>query len=445
MKIVSIYSEMPNQGLSDVMKIVYNTLHELNVNVKEINLKYKIPFYEGIRIKEVADIILEIQEAEACILATSVYMFAPTALMKAFLEHCTHYDYQAILRGENYMTISVSNSLGERDSAEYLYRVINILGGFELGRIAIGGRDLSFINTDDQIKEAIERSVEDFYRLIRQNRRPFMSSEAYMYRSYFNDSASVNSNSTVLKPVYTQPSPIYSQEQPKPSLQPKTLIPPEQEIIDNTKQDFEDIKALLDSIRNKASDTQKDKNPYTPSSNFETPLQPLQPDNNKIEAFQSQFDSFAQRQQEDIKDITKMFAQKNPDEIDIPINNNVTYQRPFQNQEVVYREKTCKQMLLSLPHYFQSQLAVGINVVFQLNITGEEIIEGYLTIANSETSFIEGIAPKSDVSIFTTSSVMKDILKGKYSSQKAFMTGQLKVRGNFVLLNKLDQLYKKMP
>jgi len=441
---------MPNQGLSDVMQIVYNTLHELNVNVEEINLKYKIPFYEGVKIKEVSDIILKIQEAEACLLATSVCMFAPTALMKAFLEHCTHHDYQTALIGESYMTISVSNSVGERDSSEYLYRVINILGGAELGRISIGGRDLSFLNTDEQIKEAIERSVEDFYRLVRQSRRPFMSSEAYMYRNYFN--YNVNTNSTVLKPVYTQPSPIYAQEAPKPSLQPKAITPYEQDITNNAKQDFEDIKALLDNIRNKASDTSKDNNTqsssYTSSNNFEVPLQSLQQpsqiDNSKIEAFQSQYDSFAQKQQEDIKDITKMFSQKNPEEINIPINNNVTYQRPFQNQEVVYREKTCKQMLLSLPHYFQSQLAVGINVTFQFNITGDEVVEGYLTIVNSETSFTEGIAPKADVSIFTTSSVMKDILKGKYTSQKAFMTGQLKVRGNFVLLNKLDQLYKKM-
>ncbi len=426
-------------------------------------------------------------------------MFAPTALMKAFLEHCTHHDYQTALIGESYMTISVSNSVGERDSSEYLYRAINILGGAELGRISIGGRDLSFLNTDEQIKEAIERNVEDFYRLVRQGRRPFMSSEAYMYRSYFNDN--INTSSTVLKPVYTQPSPIYAQESPKPSLQPKAITPYEQDIIDTTKQDFEDIKALLDSIRNKASDTPKDNitqsssympkdntiqsssympkdntiqsssympkdntiqsspytpkdntiqsSSYTPSNNFETPLQslqhPSQVDNSKIEAFQSQYDSFAQKQQEDIKDITKIFSQKNSEEINIPVNNNVTYQRPLPNQEVVYREKTCKQMLLSLPHYFQSQLAVGINVIFQFNITGDETVEGYLTIANSETSFTEGIAPKADVSIFTTSSVMKDILKGKYTSQKAFMTGQLKVRGNFVLLNKLDQLYKKMP
>lgn len=454
MKIVSIYSEMPNQGLSDVMKVVYKTLHELNVNVEEINLKYKIPFYEGIKIKEVTDIILKIHEAEACILATSVNMFAPTALMKAFLEHCTHVDYQAVLMGKSYMTVSVSNSVGERDTSEYLYRVINILGGTELGRIAIGGRDLSFINTDEGIIEAVERSTEDFYRLIRQNRRPFMSSEAYMYRNYFNDS--VNSNSTVLKPVYTQPAPIYSQET-KPTLQPKSFTPYEQEIIDNTKQDFEDIKALLDTIRSKAEDNPKDKHQpasytqpgsYQPphsNDNFEVPLQNNK--SNEIEAFQSQFDTFNQRQQEDIDDITKMFAQKKPEEIEMPVNN-VTYQRPFvqpQNQEVVYREKTCEQMLISLPHYFQSQLAVGLNIVFQFNISGDETIEGYLTIANSETNFVEGIAPKADVYIYTTASVMKDVLRGKYSSQKAFMTGQLKVRGNFVLLNKLDQLYKKMP
>lgn len=429
MKILSIYSEIPNQGLSDIMKIVYKTFHELNVEIEEINLKNKIPFYEGIKIKEVTDIILKIQNVEACILATSVSMFAPTALMKAFLEHCSNPDYQSILMGKNYLTISLSNTMGERETAEYLYRIISILGGAELGRIAIGGRDFSFINSDFTIKEAIEKSVEDFYRLTRQNRRVFMSSEAYMYRNYYNENS--NNTTPVLKPVYIQQEPVYSENV---RIHQKPVYDLD---VDKSNQDFNEIKDLLDNIRNKAEDIEK---------NYGEPQFNTLKKENKVETYNAQFEAFTERQHEDTKDITKLFSQ-NIDENELATKNTITYSRPSISKptEVVYREKTCKQMLQSLPHHFQSHLVGDLKSVFQFGITGDENFDCYISIENGETIFYEGIAEKADIFIYTNNNVMKDILRGKYSTQKAFMTGQLKVRGNFILLNKLDQLYKKMP
>lgn len=424
MKIVSIYSEMPNQGLDSIMKVIYNTFHELNVNVEKINLKDMIPFYEGNKIKEVTDIILNIQQAEACILATSVNMFLPIALMKAFLEHCTNVDYQPILLGKNYMTVAVSNTVGERETSEYLSRVIAILGGAELGRISIGGKDLSLIDTDQGLKEAIEKNVEDFYRILRQNRRNFVSSEAYIYRNY-NDNAPLSTQKTV-----------YNQE--KDNLY-------SQQTIQNVEEDFNEIKTLLDNVRTKSSDIDKLNNGINFNISKSNTIDTKNKET-KVEAYEAQFEAFTERQEEDIKDITRMFAKKMNVENELPIKNTATYSRPVSKPvEVVYREKTCKQMMQSLPHHFQSHLASGIKVVFQFSISGEEVFEGYLNIENCETSFTEGISEKPDIFIYTTSNVMKDVLRNKYSTQKAFMTGQLKVRGNFVLLNKLDQLYKKMP
>lgn len=432
MKILSIYSEMPNQGLADVMKIVYKTFNELNVEIEEINLKDKIPFYEGIKIKEVTDIILKIQNVEACILATSVSMFAPTALMKAFLEHCSNPDYQAILMGKNYFTISISNTMGERETSEYLYRIINILGGSELGRIAIGGRDFNFINSDSTIKEAIEKNVEDFYRLTRQNRRIFISSEAYMYRNYYNDNS--NSVAPISKPIYIQEEPVYSENT---RIQPQQPQPMYDLGIDNTNQDFNEIKDLLDNIRSKAGDIEK---------NYSEPQFNIVKKENKVETYDAQFEAFAEKQHEDTKEITKLFSQ-NINENEISAKNTGTYSRPSISKptEVVYREKTCKQMLQSLPHHFQSHLVGDLKSVFQFSITGDENFDCYISIENGETVFYEGNFEKADIFIYTNNNIMKDILRGKYSTQKAFMTGQLKVRGNFILLNKLDQLYKKMP
>jgi multimeric flavodoxin WrbA/putative sterol carrier protein len=427
MKIVALYSEVNDQVLTQVMKIVYKTLHELNIEVEQINLKGCIPFYEGVKVKQVTEIILKLQQAEGIILATSVNMFAPTALMKAFLEHCSNPDYRAILKDKNYMTITVANTLGEREASEYLYRVISILGGFELGKLAIGSNQGLSIGKDPALQQIIEKNVEDFYRSIRQNRKTFLSSEAYVYNQY---------NNTLLDNVVTQqyanPMPIYEQPSTaqvtfKSVEKPQIIEQPNYQQQEQLQEDFAEIKSILDNIRGKAASIEK-------------------PQPHKVEVYEAQFEAFAEKQEEDIKDLNKMMSADYA-RGDMSIEGKATYSRPQvkPKEDVVYRQKTCKQMMQSLPHHFQSHLAVGMSAVYQFNITGEEVFEGYLIIENNETEFIDGSTDRADIFVYTTSEIMKDILRGRYSVQKAFMTGQLKVRGNFVLLSKIEQLYKKMP
>jgi putative sterol carrier protein/NAD(P)H-dependent FMN reductase len=431
-KIVVLYSQLNDQVLENVIKIIYNTLHELEVEVECINLKGSIPFYEGVKVKQVTELILRLQQAEGIILATSVNMFAPTALMTAFLEHCGNRDYQAILNGKNYMTVTVANTLGEREASEYLYKAISVLGGFELGRLAIGARQGLAIGKDPALQEIIEKNVEDFYRSIRQNRKTFLSSEAYMYNQYDHtplyNTPNIQHNSQI--PVYEQPSMSRANfeqvQKPQAIQQPQSIEQPIYASDEQLKEDFAEIKSILDNIRGKASSIE-------------------QPQANKIEVYEAQFEAFAEKQQEDIKDITKMmstdFAAGN-----MPMENKATYSRPQMKpkDDVVYRQKTCNQMMQSLPHHFQSHLAAGVSAVYQFNITGEEVFDGYLIIENGQTDYIDGTTDRADIYVYTTSDIMKDILRGKYSVQKAFMTGQLKVRGNFMLLSKLEQLYKKM-
>lgn len=440
MKLVCIYSEIPNQGLFDVMKIVYNTLNDLNIEIEVINLKNRIPFYEDAKNGEVDEIIKKIQASEACILATSVSMFSPCALLKTFLDYCNHPDYSNVFFNKHFLSISVSKTFGETEASEYLYKVINVLGGIELERIAIGGNELASLNMDKDIQWSIEKDVEDFYRNLKQNKRIIVPSEVYIYREYYN-------NLSIPKSPYNEIP--YNLEKESPPTSPSFEQAEEAPDL-KANDDFNEIKELLNNIRNKANTMEKDNEfPLTNYNSNEVQFNPVMKETPiipKVEPFKAQFEAFEEKQEEDTRDINKIFSQSPDDNISIP-SKSVTYERPnsLKSNEIVYREKTCKQMIFSLPHHFQSHLALNLNMVFQINITGNENFDCYLIISNSQTSVNEGIAPKADIFIYTSDVVMKDILKGKYSTQKAFMTGQLKVRGNFVLLNKLDQLYKKIP
>ena len=102
---------------------------------------------------------------------------------------------------------------------------------------------------------------------------------------------------------------------------------------------------------------------------------------------------------------------------------------------------SCKQLTQSLTHHFQPQLSHNLNAIIQFQVTGDEVFSGSISIQNTECTYIEGTSQNPDITIITDASVWRDVCLGKYSAQKAFMIGRLKVRGNFVLLTKFDHLF----
>lgn len=141
-------------------------------------------------------------------------------------------------------------------------------------------------------------------------------------------------------------------------------------------------------------------------------------------------DHFTQQQQKDIEELTLLLKSQ------LAPPTSSTVPEPV--------SATAKQMTLSLPHYFQSHLVGDTQAIIHLYLQGEEPFESSILITEGHCTVKEGIEEKADVTLYVEEKVWKEILKGKISFQKAFMIGQMKVKGNFMLLSKLEQWFGKI-
>jgi putative sterol carrier protein/NAD(P)H-dependent FMN reductase len=381
MKIVSIYGAVPdyNNGILNINELIKSILIELDIEILEVNLfNLQIPYFNDTIPAHVSQIAEKIKEYDAVIFIGSCNSFAPCAVMQNFLEYFSSSKFDNILHEKNCLIAISSNINGEKDCIDYMSKIINKAGGYDSVKIALNSDIAKKIELDPNFKDIIEKQVEDFYRFIKQNRKYIIPTQ-----------------------VITQPGqPI------------GTLIKKPTELNQHVES--------------------------SPFNHINSPKVTAQEINQKYN-----IDNFNDAQRKDVTEISEVFSQKY-EEIELggrPNFFNEQLQIPAPDAPLEPKAKTCKQLTSSLPHRFQSQLSNGLNAVIQFMVTGEENFNATLTISNTECFYEEGVIVNPDITIVTDSSVLNNVLKGVQTAQKAFMVGQLKVRGNFVILTKFDQLF----
>ena len=165
-----------------------------------------------------------------------------------------------------------------------------------------------------------------------------------------------------------------------------------------------------------------------------------------ISQSQLNLNAFTQKQEQDIQELTAMFAQKFSGVAEAPplqptpvvaVENH-----PAQQDAPIKQAQTVEQQSQDLPSSYQPQISSGLSTVIQLSISGNETFDGYLNISDGQCTYTKGLAKNPEVTIISNSNTWKDVLDGKTSAQKAFMLGGLEVKGNFVILTKFDNLFK---
>ena len=100
-----------------------------------------------------------------------------------------------------------------------------------------------------------------------------------------------------------------------------------------------------------------------------------------------------------------------------------------------------KEVFTTMPEVFNPSAAQGLDVIFQFNITGEGGGNWNVTVKDAACQVKEGIHDTPTVTLTMSSETWLGIVNKTLNGMQAFMSGQLKVSGDIMLSQRIEQLF----
>lgn len=390
MKVTLLLAQCTSELLKKSVQIIAHVLHELDVELSQVEL-HKLPYFQGEKTRQMDSIMASISESKGVIAISSVPMLGMHGAMQSFFDNATQYDMESF--NKPMLAITYSEWLGEQEAAQMMLKCWNTLGGTEGGSIYMN-RALP----TSPLLERLEKEVENFYRLIKQERPNIGSSERVFYYNIKQGHASP----TILKPDMRET---------------KTVEPEIKSFAELVKEDTFANRIVSQNEKivkdDKSSNQERVKETSTHRINLST-------------------------KEQTIKEIAHLIEKEaNGDEF--RSMNTGIYTRPPQ----IFTTNSGMKRLQQIPHYFAAQYDKTIQFILKYQITDIEE-SGYIIIKDGDCNFVEEVEGVPTVEMLLTEEVLMSILSKKLTYQKAFMLGKLKVKGNFSVLPKLDQVFKAL-
>lgn len=337
MKILLLVANCSGSIFEQVVGHIQKVLVELDVEVEAFDL-LQLPYFEGRAEKHMEQLVDKLKLCKGVVICSQVHMGSMHGATQTFFDHMSIWHQN--LDAKPLFVTTYSSWTGEVKSANEILGKWELLGGIDGGKICLNPQ-INF----PVIEGSLERSIESFYRMIKQERVPLISNERRLFLEHF-------------------------------GVQPE-LVPVQHIDLSTEEQNIRELTAILKGQMN-----------------------------------------------------------KNEDEAFVHYQNSI-YQKPSGDSGRVAKR------LLGLPHYFiaKHDKALDFSIQFTITDTGEE---GILTIKNGDCEYIEGKGKDATLEIVATDRILGSILTGEMTYQKAFMLGRIKVKGNFIYLSKIDQVFKTM-
>lgn len=93
-----------------------------------------------------------------------------------------------------------------------------------------------------------------------------------------------------------------------------------------------------------------------------------------------------------------------------------------------------------MPDKFDPSRAAGIDCVVQMNLAGDNGGNWIVTIRDQEIDIKEGVHPSPTITVKMKDTDYVDMVNGRLSGERAFMTGKLRFKGSLATAMKLRGL-----
>lgn len=392
MKITLLLAGYITPYLQLSLNTVIKVLEELEVTICKVDLQ-RLPYFSGQRNKEMDAIMQAIEESQGVIAISAVPMLSMHGAMQSFFDTATLYEAKQF--DKPMLAITYSDWLGESEAAALMLKSWNVLGGIEGNKLCINKS-----TEQEAILSRVEREVEDFYRLIKQARRNVGSSERKFFHLVKSGYDFSNMPETTTKAPEIKTQMVYSEEKEKP-VQIKSFV----ELLRAEGKEAKPMNVSEMSTRPKETSNQVE-----PRINITT-------------------------KEQTIKEIANLIKKETSEDGFTSMQVSGIYTKPNLNSQHVGKR------IAQLPHCFVAQHDKQLHLTLKYHITDTNE-EGALIIQNGDCTYVEKLDEVPSVELILNEEVFINIQNKKMTYQKAFMLGKLKVKGNFAILPKLDQIFK---
>lgn len=383
MKVTLLLAQCSSELLKRSIQIVTHVLQELDVEIHQVEL-HKLPYYEGKRTRQMDSIMASVSESDGVIAVSSVPMLGMHGAMQSFFDSATLYNMECF--NKPILAVTYSKWLGEQEAAQMIQKCWNILGGVDGGSI--------YMNESlpqSPYLQRLEKEIENFYRLIKQERPNIGSSERLFYYNIKQGGGGFGA----------APVQAIKEEAKQPEIKSFAKMIKEDQFAARVEKHTDRMQADSGYVRN------EDSNHINLSTKEQT-----------------------------IREIASLMEREAKGETFTSMNSGV-YTRPPQISTGVTGPKKLQQ----IPHYFTAQYDKSIQMILKYQLTDYNE-KGYILINQGDCIYQDACDAAPTVEMILSEEVLQEILSKKITYQKAFMLGKLKVKGNFSVLPKLDQVFK---
>lgn len=444
MKIAVVYGgrgliEDPTLYVLEKMQMV---MDELRVDVERINL------YE--QKNQISTLPATLKDCDGLILAVSLEWFGIGGYMQEFLDACWLYGDKDQMQHIYMMPVVLATTSGELDAMTSLMKAWEVLGGLPAEGICAYVENPIDFELNKDYGKLIEKKTEQLYRTINQKMTVLPSS------------------STVIRIKVQKPKSIDLTPQESEQL---SKFVSDDTYVKQQKEDIEELAAMFKSMLNEDE-------PEAPAkSSVQEPFEAL-PQNTTVKSVKAETPKqvdptttmkTATSISEDVKaELSAVIggapaatAAKNKvstanSTANSTVNSNLTSASPaapvttepvpVQPQRRVTPNERIK--ATAIPRDFQDRFKQnfypesGFSGSYIITITDKDDILK-LSIANDSLEISSILAEETgDVMIRMSSGVLSRITIGEMTFQRAFMSGDMKMKGDFKKLRTLDQLFR---